>query len=431
MTKPDAKHLCAERRAILSSCCGLTGEVTLTDSAVILLFAGMLGAGDMLSLITTSVLPLFNGLLILPMAWWVPRAGRKTLILGACSLAACAYFMAGSAPFFGSYAVPVLISMILLFAMTLSGFIAGWFPMLDTFLSGGRRTLFFGRMRFFHQLTAVLFLFLVSAAIGKTPPLWKLQAVLYLGAFIFMGRIFFIAAIPDFPVEKHDDPSWLKGLRTAAGNRKLRRFSVYQFVLNLAVYGSVPLALLYLKNELKAPDNVIVFISAAALSGMLLGYLLIPRIIRILGLKYTFIALHALYLPVNIGLFFIEKGSFATYALMILLLMLSSFAIAATSIVCSAEMMALATPGNKTMAMAFSGALYYSGAGLSRLLASFALGSGLFASAQMSGGMAFGPYRTLFLLYAAGTVAAGFFLFSIPAVADASCPAAQPEEKRA
>ncbi len=406
---PDAKHLCAERRAILSSCCGLTGEVTLTESAVIILFAGMLGAGDMLSLITTSVLPLFNGLLIIPMAYWVPRAGRKKLILGACSLAACAYFMAGSSPFFGPYAVPVLISMILLFAMSLSGFIAGWFPMLDTFLSGERRTLFLGRMRFCHQLTAVIFLFLVSSVIGKTPPLWKLQTVLYIGAVIFIGRIFFIAAIPDFPVEKHDDPSWFKGLRTAAGNRKLRRFSVYQFVLNLAVYGSAPLALLYLKNELHAPDNVIVFISAAALSGMLLGYLLTTRIIRVLGLKYTFLVLHALYLPVNLGLFFIEKGSPATYILMILLLMLSSFAIAATSIVCSAEMMALSTPGNKTMAMAFSGALYYSGAGLSRLLASFALGSGLFASA-------FGPYRTLFLLYAAGTAVAAFFLFNVPAV---------------
>jgi len=301
--------------------------------------------------------------------------------------------------------------------------------MLDSFLTSERRTSFLGRMRFCHQLTAVSFLFLVSLLIGKEPPLWKLQAVLFIGAVIFIGRIFFIAAIPDFPTEKHDDPSWLKGLQTAVGNKKLRNFSMYQFILNLAVYGSVPLSMLYLKNKLNAPDNVIVFISAAALSGMLLGYLLTTRIIRALGLKYTFIILHALYLPVNIGLFFIEKGSFATFALLTFLLMLSSFAIAATSIVCSAEMMALATPGNKTMAMAFSGALYYGGAGLSRLLASFFLGSGLFAAEWMFGAMRVSPYQTLFLLYAGATVLAGFFLFSIPAVSDAPNPPGPVPEK--
>ena len=35
----------AERCAVLSSCCGVTGEAALTDSAVILLFAASLGSG--------------------------------------------------------------------------------------------------------------------------------------------------------------------------------------------------------------------------------------------------------------------------------------------------------------------------------------------------------------------------------------------------
>ena len=58
----------SEWKAILSSCCGFTGEVALTDSAVILLFAAGLGAGDELAMLTTSLLPLFNGLLLIPMA---------------------------------------------------------------------------------------------------------------------------------------------------------------------------------------------------------------------------------------------------------------------------------------------------------------------------------------------------------------------------
>ena len=41
----QSTRLRAERLATLSSCCGFLGETVLTDSAVILLFAGMLGAG--------------------------------------------------------------------------------------------------------------------------------------------------------------------------------------------------------------------------------------------------------------------------------------------------------------------------------------------------------------------------------------------------
>ena len=63
--------------ATLSSCCGVTGETVLADSAVIMIFAAALGASDMLSLISTSMLPFFNGLLILPGAL---RAVKKQAV---------------------------------------------------------------------------------------------------------------------------------------------------------------------------------------------------------------------------------------------------------------------------------------------------------------------------------------------------------------
>ena len=66
----------AQDLAIASSCCGVTGETVLTDSAVVILFASSLGAGDMLSLLTTSVLPLFNGLFVIPAAFIAAKAGK-------------------------------------------------------------------------------------------------------------------------------------------------------------------------------------------------------------------------------------------------------------------------------------------------------------------------------------------------------------------
>ena len=273
----------AERAAVVSSCCGFLGEVTLTDSAVVILFAGMLGAGDTLSMLTTSVLPLLNGCCLIPMAALVAAAGEKRVILTACFLASASYFAAASAPWFGAWSVTVLITAILCFALSLTGFIAGWFPLLDTFLTRERRTGFFCRMRFCHQLTATLFLFAVGAAIGGQPSAGTLQGVLFLAAIIFTGRAAAIARIPDFRIPERGTAGFRTGLARAIGNKALTGFSTYLFVLNLAAFGTVPLMILCLKNQLGAPDNVIVFISGAALSGMLAGYLCAGKLLRQAG----------------------------------------------------------------------------------------------------------------------------------------------------
>jgi hypothetical protein len=405
----------AERAAIASSCCGFLGEAALTDSAVIILFAGALGAGDMLSMITTAVLPLFNGLLIIPMACFSARVGVRRLAAGACLPAALAYFTAVSAPFWGAFSVAALIGSILLFSLSLTGFVAGWFPLLDSFLTPERRAGFLGRMRFCHQLAAVIFLLSAGVLIGRDPPLWKLQAVLLAGAVIFLGRPLFIAKIPGFPMPESGGRGFAAGLAAAAGNRALAGFSVYQMMLNLAVFGTVPLCALYLKNGLKAPDNVIVFISAAALTGMLAGYLCASKLISFCGMRNSFLLLHALCLPANICLFFIADGSAAVFVIITLLLMLTGFSIAASSVLCSAEMMALSAPDNKVMSMALCGAFYYGSAGLSRVVTSLVLGTGLLAAEWSLGGLRVCRYQTVFLIYAAAAVFAGLFLILIPA----------------
>lgn len=406
----------AERAAILSSCCGFLGEVTLTDSAVILLFAGMLGAGDMLSLLTTSVLPFFNGLCIIPMAYLVMRFGKRRLILTACASASLAYFSAASAPFFGEWKVAVLLGSIVWFGFSLTGFIAAWFPMLDTFLIRERCTGFFSRMRFCHQLTATLFLFLISLLIGKNPPVGTLQGILFLAALIFCGRGFFIARIPEFPVQKQESFGFRDGLLQAIGNKSLTGFSLYLFMLNLASSGTVPLVLLSLKNEFHAPDNVVVLISALSLLGMLLGYLGVGTLLRKLRLKRTFLLFHAILFLGNLILFFPGKGSVQVYLLLAFVIPTYSFAIAGGTILASAEMMALATPGNKVMAMAFSGAFSYGASGLSRILTSLLLGSGMLAAEWQLGAMRVCRYQTLLLIDAAAVLFAGIFLILVPAL---------------
>lgn len=406
----------AENFAILSSCCGFLGETALTDSAVIILFAGMLGAGEMLAMLTTSVLPLLNGLCVIPMAAVAARTGVRRTSLLACAVASAAYFAAVAAPFFGEWSVAVLIGALLLFAFSLTGFIASWFPLLDTFLASGRRTPYFSRMRFCHQLTATLFLFAVGFAIGRTPSVGTLQAVLLIAAVIFTGRGIAISRIPVFTPPVRETPGFRAGLARAAGNRGLTGFSIYLFVLNLAGFGTVPLMMLALKNRLHAPDNVVVLTSAASLSGMLLGYLCIRRVLARIGLRNCFLAFHLLFLLVNMALFFIGSGSVPVYWLIAGLLLVYSFGIAAVSIVASAEMMALASPGNKVMAMAVSGAFSYGGSGLSRFASSLLLGCGMLAPEWMLGGMEISRYQSLCLIYTCGLALAGAFLPLVPAV---------------
>jgi MFS family permease len=406
----------AERLATLSACCGATGDVTLTNSAMIILFAATMGASDMLSMLTTSLLPLFNGLCIVPMAWLAIRLGNKRIIVTLSSLSIVAYLLIVLSPFFGGAAVPVLIAMMVMFALFHAGYVAGWFPLLDSFLAPERRSAYLSRMRFSWQISSAGFLFVVGALIGKNPPLWKLQLALLSGALAFSGRALAISRIPAFPAERAESPRFREGLQLALANKPLAGYSVYMFVLNLAAYGTLPLVTLHLKRALHAPDNVTVIISAITLVGMLIGSLCAAKIIGRWGIKTTLLVTHAMYAVINLALFLIGTGTPFTYLMVGVLVFLYSFVFANASIASTSEMMALATPGNKTMAMAFFGVFYYTGSGLSRLMTSIVLGSGILAPEWRLGSVTFCHFQSLFLIYAGAVAFAAMLLVVVPAV---------------
>jgi MFS family permease len=409
MELTPARAKAAERDSILSACSGATGDVTLTDSAVIILYATMLGASDMFSLITTSLLLLFNGVLIIPMALLAAKFGNQNLILRVCPLAFCAYLMVVAAPFFGTAAVSVLILSLVAFAVFMSGYVAGWFPMLDSFLVKERRNGYLGKMRFWWQFSSTIFILGVGLCIGKNPPLWHLQLVLLIASLIFAGRIFFIARIPVFKIERKETYGFKDGLVLALSNKPLAGYSVYLFILNLAAYGTIPLMTIYLKRHLHAPDNIIVLISSVTLGGMLLGSLCAGKIINRFGIKNTFLGIHIVYALVNITIFF-------TYAAVTILLLIYSFTFANANIASTSEMMALANPGNKIMSMAFCGTFYYSSSGLSRLVTALVLGCGLLAPEWHIGAMKFCHYQSIFLIYSVAIVFAAMLLVVVPAI---------------
>ncbi|MBR2425245.1 MAG: MFS transporter [Lentisphaeria bacterium] len=376
-----SKTTSAVRRAgiltILSSCCGVTGETVLTDSAIILLYASSLGAGNTGALFSTSVLPLFNGLAVIPMAGIAPHIGVRKLTLTACAISAIGYLTAALAPFFGG--ANTILWGVSCAALVQAGFIAGWFPLLNSFVQGENRVSFLGKMRFFHQLSATIFVLLAGQFLGAAPSAGQLQTVVMLAALIFCGRFFCIMAVPKFPLENSKSSgSWWMNLKKAASNPALRKFSTYQCLFNLGSFGMIPLALLYLKH-LGVPDNITVFISAASFTGMMMGYWFIKHLTGKIPAWKIISVLGLLCLPAAAGFCMLrELPGTMGYIFLALSLIGTSFAVAAFSVVSSAVMMNCAPPDNAPMTMAFTNSFYYGSAGLSRLLLSWIAGMAWF-----------------------------------------------------
>ena len=381
MNKHSSDVRKAEILTIAASCCGVTGETVLTDSAIILLYASSLGAGNTGALLSTSVLPLFNGLAVIPMAGIAPRIGVRQLSLAACAISAAGYLTAALAPFFGG--ADTVLWGVSCAALVQAGFIAGWFPLLNSFIQPDNRVSFLGKMRFFHQLCATLFVLLAGQFLGESPDAGRLQAVVLTAAIIFCGRFFCIMAVPRFPLErKQTSGSWWQNLKKAAANPVLRKFSIYQCLFNLGSFGMLPLALLYLKH-IGTPANITVFISGASFIGMMLGYWFIKHLTGKIAAWRVICGLGILCLPAAVGFWLLrETPGTLGYILLALSLIGTSFAVAAFSVVSSAVMMSCAPPDNAPMTMAFTNSFYYGSAGLSRLLLSWIVGMGWFSSCE-------------------------------------------------
>jgi MFS family permease len=403
------------RCAIRANCWGAIPQVMIKDSSVLIIFASLIGASEMVSVMSTSVHDLALCFLMLPLAWLSNQIGFKRQIITAAIVGSCAMLGTAATPWLGPASGVVMMLCLCVFAAAMTSYTAAWFPLLDLIVPPNERGLFFGRIRFAWQSIAALFILSSGWFVGRYATIGRLQVIIALAGLASLGRAWYVARIPVAtpPLRAMDLKT---GFTHAVRNRQLTGFSVYLFFLYLAANATTPIIFVFARNYLQLPDNMIVMLSAVAMGGLLIGYAAGGPFVHRYGVKGVFLGAHLGFAVVNFLLLTIHDGTLGSVIALGTLLALFGMLLACASIAVSSELMALAPGENKAVSIAFGYSLYAAGLGGSRILAALILGSGMLAPQWHVGGVTFTHYHSLFLCFGCGVLLAMSLLVLVPAM---------------
>lgn len=257
VTPADRRNM---RLATLSACWGAIPQVMVKDSGIIVIFAALIGASEMVSVMSTALLDLAVCLLMLPWAALSDRLGFQRQITLAVYVGVTALLISVCAPWAHGWASAVLLSTLTIFAVAMSAYMAAWLPLLERIVPLSERGLFFGRMRFAWQLTATGFILASGWFIGRYATVGRLQIIIVLAAVASLGRAFFVNRIVLKPITRPPPRRLSATIRDALANRSLTGFSVYLFFLYIAANATIPVIIVFARNHLCLADSLVVML---------------------------------------------------------------------------------------------------------------------------------------------------------------------------
>ena len=175
----------------------------------------------------------------------------------------------------------------------------------------------------------------------------------------------------------------------------------------------MPLALVYMKTNLKLPDGTIVIISSLNLAGKLAGYTIYGLASKRFSMRTMIIGTHLLAIVSVAVLLFLLPGLPALSVLFGTVFFLLGVVAALLVNITSVEMLALAKPGNKIMALAFCSTSSAIGQAAGTTLTSLLLGCGALAENWNFFGIDLTKFQ---LLFGVSILALIFFLLLLPLV---------------
>lgn len=402
--------------AYASTWVGCFSDVMLENSAVLLLYLAMLNAGDTLIMLSTGLVGIASMFLLIPASGIVGRIGLKRSVAISSAMGGGAYLLMAAAPVFGDDAARYAVfAGCFLFSLSKPLNNAAWYPICGAILKPDERGDFFGFMRFsYYILTGGVF-FLLGVFMGPRPPLSLLQIVIAATGILALGRYYFISRI-ELPAPGHGNYEIGRAFAISVRNGPLVGFSVYVCFLSLAFAAVLPLALLYLRNGLHFGDNVVQMLSSVGIGGCVCGFFFYSRIVRRFGIRNVQVAIHLAYIFIPLGLFTCTGNGIWTAAAAGFLLFAGNFVFACFGCAFSQELLALARPGNTTMATAFGQTYQMIGTACGRVAASLLLAHGVLNAVWTLGSFSITRFQTVFLLCAGMALISLILIFCIPSV---------------
>ena len=378
---------------------GCISEVMLDSSAIVIVYIGMLGGGNMLTMLSTSFSGILAMLLFIPFAALIGRIGLKTAVSVACITGCAGFLLMAAAPLFGNYSKIVVIIGCLIYCLQRSLYGATWYPMLDAFLRKQDRGSFFGTMRYSYMIVSGVLFFLLGKLMGKNPSMLLMQCIIGITGVLLLGRLYCIMHFPDNTQEKTAKLNIKHSLGISIRNGPLTSYSVYVCLLALAHTSIIPITLIYLKQHVGLPAGTVQIFSTVGIAGSIIGYFCYGFLLKFLKIKRMELIAHFTFIIAAFVMFLIHKDMPYFLAVAGIIYFMTSFAVSSYMCNNSTELLALAKPGNKPMAMAFQQTYQNIGVSVGRTGTSLIIGANLLAPTWKLGEMTFCSYQTLFLLY--------------------------------
>ena len=400
-----------ERHAILSTWFGCISEQMIDSNALLVLYIVMLGGNDSISMFSTSLSSIASVCLMILCAGIAVRFGLRLTYSAACIVGCLSFLVIAAAPYAGDYAQNIIIGSAFIYSLTRPVYTSTWYPLLDNFLLPEGRGKFFGRMRFSYMILNTVFIYAMGKIMGAKPPIILIQCFFVFGGLILLGRKFEMDRLPLNPNAKKETVNIPLALSICIKNGPLVGFSIYSCLVNMAFYAAVPLAVVYMKTCLNFNAETLMTFSSVGLLGSIIGYAAVGKILPKFKTKRCLIGTHLAGLLVCILLLTATPGNPFLKPVLYLTFFLNGSTSAFMLCINSIEMLALARPGNKVMAMAFVSTVSNLGTAVGRLGTTLILWTGALAASWNFGSMTMTKFQFLFGFY---TFAMFFFLILLP-----------------
>ena len=411
LTSQQRKHY--RNVAVTSAMFGCISTQLIESNAMIVLYLTLLGGSDSISMFSSGLPSISHILLLIPCASFAARFGLRKTYTFSSAVGFFAFLLIAAAPWLGNFSRHAVLAGCFIYALTLTIYLSTWVPLLDNMLCSNERGAFFSRMRVTYMLFNAVLLFALGKLLNQSPSLMVLQIVFIVAGLGLWGRKFCMDALPIDPEMRRESPNLKESLSTCLHNQPLVGFAVYFCFLYLAFSTAMPLALVYMKTNLKLPDGTIVIISSLNLAGKLAGYTIYGLASKRFSMRTMIIGTHLLAFGSVAVLLFLLPGVPALSVLFGAVFFLLGIVAALLVNITSVEMLALAKPGNKIMALAFCSTSSAIGQAAGTTLISLLLGCGALAESWRFYGIALTKFQLLFGISALALI---FFLLLLPLV---------------